>query len=541
MPSSIRPRASPKEVRPRLGRRSRGTPPRSRRRRGRRDARRRLGSPQRRAWRRARPACFRRAHRTPRTAAGRIDEVRILVHRALGAARRPELQHHVRKPSHLLPWENHRRGASSGPRTCVCVGSASARRERRAQHRARSGDDGLRRTVTGARGRRRCSTTVERVSRLLLGLIAGRDPLAQPRRATRAQHRRVRFASRRGPRGRDGRVHGRHRRRGAAGRPGAHARPRSRGSSVAADESSSAADLRSPAPYRLYRATVTAHFMLCPRSAGEPCAAWHGLRYDHRTPLHALYRTRGYTRSVLDPLSSLRSSWATMRIWMTEVMASPKNPRICNVWWIHPDRRRPCRRRPAARRAEQAEHADRGEDDAVDPSTDDCTVLTGVALEPHVQPPAAQLCGDPLDVAGQRAQRRQRADELLLELLLHRFLLALGERGQQLACTSWARLNDGSIVRSVPSSVSRARDRTRHRRRHVESVASMMSRIILIALGSKLSAAEALADSAIPMSASSARLSPVSSLPARVAGSRARARRGRSAGTRSPSPASPRG
>jgi Pyridoxamine 5'-phosphate oxidase len=49
----------------------------------------------------------------------------------------------------------------------------------------------------------------------------------------------------------------------------------------------SAADLCSPAPYRLYRAAVTAHFMLCPRAAGEPCAR-HGLRYDHRTPLPAL-------------------------------------------------------------------------------------------------------------------------------------------------------------------------------------------------------------------------------------------------------------
>ena len=48
-----------------------------------------------------------------------------------------------------------------------------------------------------------------------------------------------------------------------------------------------AADLRSPAPYRLYRAAVTAHFMLCPSAAGEPCER-HGLRYDHRTQLHAL-------------------------------------------------------------------------------------------------------------------------------------------------------------------------------------------------------------------------------------------------------------
>jgi Pyridoxamine 5'-phosphate oxidase len=45
-----------------------------------------------------------------------------------------------------------------------------------------------------------------------------------------------------------------------------------------------AADVRSPAPYRLYRATVTEHSVLCPRPAGVPCAD-HGLDYDHRTPV----------------------------------------------------------------------------------------------------------------------------------------------------------------------------------------------------------------------------------------------------------------
>ena len=43
-----------------------------------------------------------------------------------------------------------------------------------------------------------------------------------------------------------------------------------------------AADLRPPAPYRLYRATVTEQSVLCPRAAGEPCVD-HGLRHDHRT------------------------------------------------------------------------------------------------------------------------------------------------------------------------------------------------------------------------------------------------------------------
>ena len=41
------------------------------------------------------------------------------------------------------------------------------------------------------------------------------------------------------------------------------------------------ADLRAPAPYRLYRATVTGHSVICPRPPGVPCAP-HGRAYDHR-------------------------------------------------------------------------------------------------------------------------------------------------------------------------------------------------------------------------------------------------------------------
>jgi hypothetical protein len=40
--------------------------------------------------------------------------------------------------------------------------------------------------------------------------------------------------------------------------------------------------LRPPEPYRLYRAVVAAHSVLCPRPTGVPCAR-HGLSYDHRT------------------------------------------------------------------------------------------------------------------------------------------------------------------------------------------------------------------------------------------------------------------
>jgi hypothetical protein len=44
--------------------------------------------------------------------------------------------------------------------------------------------------------------------------------------------------------------------------------------------------LRAPAPYRLYRATVTEYFVLCPRAAGERCHE-HGLAADHRTRVEA--------------------------------------------------------------------------------------------------------------------------------------------------------------------------------------------------------------------------------------------------------------
>jgi Pyridoxamine 5'-phosphate oxidase len=49
------------------------------------------------------------------------------------------------------------------------------------------------------------------------------------------------------------------------------------------------ADLRPPAAYRLYRARVTEHSVICPRPAGTPCAE-HGLDYDHRTPVHIAQR-----------------------------------------------------------------------------------------------------------------------------------------------------------------------------------------------------------------------------------------------------------
>jgi hypothetical protein len=41
-----------------------------------------------------------------------------------------------------------------------------------------------------------------------------------------------------------------------------------------------------PAPYRLYRAAVSAHSILCPRGTGA-CAR-HGLLFDHRTPVRGV-------------------------------------------------------------------------------------------------------------------------------------------------------------------------------------------------------------------------------------------------------------
>ncbi len=48
--------------------------------------------------------------------------------------------------------------------------------------------------------------------------------------------------------------------------------------------------LQAPAPYRLYRATVSEHSILCPRGTG-PCDL-HGRAFDHRIPVRAVGRPR---------------------------------------------------------------------------------------------------------------------------------------------------------------------------------------------------------------------------------------------------------
>lgn len=40
-------------------------------------------------------------------------------------------------------------------------------------------------------------------------------------------------------------------------------------------------EVRPPAPWRVYRARMTAYSMICPRDAGRPCAE-HGLDYEHK-------------------------------------------------------------------------------------------------------------------------------------------------------------------------------------------------------------------------------------------------------------------
>jgi hypothetical protein len=55
--------------------------------------------------------------------------------------------------------------------------------------------------------------------------------------------------------------------------------PASRGASTV-----TSADVTAPAGYRLYRATISEAFVLCPREPRQPCAA-HAIAADHRTPV----------------------------------------------------------------------------------------------------------------------------------------------------------------------------------------------------------------------------------------------------------------
>jgi hypothetical protein len=43
-------------------------------------------------------------------------------------------------------------------------------------------------------------------------------------------------------------------------------------------------DVRAPSGYRLYRATVTDAFVLCPREPRQPCPL-HSIAADHRAPV----------------------------------------------------------------------------------------------------------------------------------------------------------------------------------------------------------------------------------------------------------------
>ena len=43
-------------------------------------------------------------------------------------------------------------------------------------------------------------------------------------------------------------------------------------------------DVTAPSEYRLYRATISEAFVLCPREPRQPCPL-HGIQADHRTPV----------------------------------------------------------------------------------------------------------------------------------------------------------------------------------------------------------------------------------------------------------------
>lgn len=45
--------------------------------------------------------------------------------------------------------------------------------------------------------------------------------------------------------------------------------------------------LQAPGPYRMYRATVSRHWILCERESGQPCLP-HGKMFDHRTSVTLL-------------------------------------------------------------------------------------------------------------------------------------------------------------------------------------------------------------------------------------------------------------
>ena len=58
---------------------------------------------------------------------------------------------------------------------------------------------------------------------------------------------------------------------------GSYPRPDGRGATPVLRE-----DVTAPAPYRLYRATVSDMWVLCPREPRQPCPL-HGIKMDHRT------------------------------------------------------------------------------------------------------------------------------------------------------------------------------------------------------------------------------------------------------------------
>ena len=162
--------------------------------------------------------------------------------------------------------------------------------------------------------------------------------------------------------------------------------------------------------------------------------------------------------------------WATTRIWITDVTMMPKKPITWSAvaksssFWIS-----------AAATSSTAEAIMPSKPIAAKTirSTHSSTISRSAPANRStrmLRRPAPQLRGDGLEVRRQGAQRRQRPDHFLLQLLLEHVRLLVGQLGEE----------RGRLVRDVERGIDGAQrplereQRTRehrHRARHLEAVA----------------------------------------------------------------------
>ena len=213
--------------------------------------------------------------------------------------------------------------------------------------------------------------------------------------------------------------------------------------------------------------------------------------------------------------SPRRRICATTRIWITDVTMMPKKPITCSAVAKSSSLLRRARRRRAARprRSCRATRSPRTTIRSTHSSTTSRSAPANRSTRMR-EPPPPQLGRDRLEVRRQGAQRRQRPHALPSPAAAGACPTVWSASSGRSAVASCAMLNDGSMVRSVPSSVSSARDSTVIAPGTSSPWRCMTSSIRLIACGSKLPAPRP-SLSTRPMSASSARLSPPSSPPAR--------------------------